>query len=213
MEKTSGKLESREKWEGSMDEVGAISVSKIITKLLEEWRNGDQAALEKLMSVVYKELHQMAKNYLKSERPNHTLQTTALVHEAYLRLIDQREVRCENEADFYRLAAMLMRRILVDYANTRRTKKRGGGLPRVTLNEASNIASEDDLEILVVHDALKGLAAIDERKSKIVELRFFGGLTIEKTAEVLGISLATANREWSLARTWLYNEIRKESPI
>ena len=193
-----------------MEEEIKVDVPQNLTKLLEEWRNGDQGALEKLMSLVYKELHRMAGNYLKSERPNHTLQTTGLVHEAYLRLIDQREVKCESEADFYKLAAMIMRRILVDYANARRTKKRGGGFPKINLEDAANIALEDNLEILAVHDALKGLAAIDERKSKIVELRFFGGLSLEKTAEILGISLATANREWSLARVWLYNEIRRE---
>jgi RNA polymerase sigma factor (TIGR02999 family) len=185
-----------------------MSVSENITALLKEWGNGSQAALDKLMPLVYEELRKKAEKFLRSESKDHSLQTTGLVHEAYLRLIDQREVKCENRSDFFKLAAMLMRRILVNHANAKKTTKRGGNIPKISFNEAVRIPSGDHLEILALDDAIKSLAEKDARKSQIIELRFFGGLSMEETAEALGISVTTANREWRLARTWLYREIK-----
>jgi RNA polymerase sigma factor (TIGR02999 family) len=181
-----------------------------VTQLLLDWSQGDQAALDKLMPLVYGELRRMAHLRMRNERPGHTLQTTALVHEAYLRLIDQRHADWRNRAHFFAIAAQLMRRILVDYARARRYAKREGEQRKVELEEAAVCSTERGAELIAVDDALQSLAAIDERKSRIVELRFFGGLTIEETAEALQISHATVEREWDAARTWLYREISKE---
>jgi RNA polymerase sigma factor (TIGR02999 family) len=187
----------------------ATPSSQEVTRLLLDWSQGDQAALDKLMPLVYGELRRMAHLRMRNERPGHTLQTTALVHEAYLRLIDQRHVDWRNRAHFFAIAAQLMRRILVDYARGRQYAKREGEQHKVSLEEAAVCSTERGAGLIAVDDALQSLAAIDERKSRIVELRFFGGLTIEETAEALKISHATVEREWDAARTWLYREISK----
>jgi RNA polymerase sigma factor (TIGR02999 family) len=176
-----------------------------ITALLKDWSGGDRAALEKLMPAVYEELRRLAAAHLRSERPDHTLQPTALVHEAYLRLADQRSVEWANRAHFFSIAARIMRRILVDHARRRRALKRDGAALRLTLAEAP---SEDrGPELLALDSALTSLESLDPRQAKIVELRFFGGLSVEETAEAAGISTATVKREWRTARAWLRREI------
>jgi RNA polymerase sigma-70 factor (ECF subfamily) len=179
-----------------------------ITQLLLAWSDGDQAALEQLTSLVHAELHRLAKGYMFGERTGHTLQTTALINEAYLRLIDWKNVRWQNRAHFFGVAAQVMRRILVDYARARRYAKRGGMARQVSLDEAATVHEERSAEFVALDEALKKLAEIDPRKSQIVELRFFGGLNAKETAEVLKVSQRTVEREWSVARTWLYREIR-----
>ena len=181
-----------------------------ITGLLKAWSNGDQSALEQLTPLVHSELHRLARRYLSKESPGHTLQATALVNEAYMRLIDWRNVEWQNRAHFFGVSARLMRHILVDYARQRRSHKRGGGAVEVSLDQAAVISRERAADFVALDDALTSLAAFDERKSRIVELRFFGGLSIEETAEVLKISAATVKREWSLAQAWLYRELRKQ---
>jgi RNA polymerase sigma-70 factor, ECF subfamily len=183
--------------------------SQNITRLLLDWRAGDQAALDQLAPLVYDELRRLAHRRLRHERPGHTLQTTALVNEAYLRLIDQREVSWQNRAHFFAVAARLMRRILVDYARSRHYAKRAGEEHKVALEEAAEVSDERGAELIAVDEALQSLAAFDERKSRVVELRFFGGLTIDETAEVLQVSHATIEREWTTARAWLYRELSK----
>lgn len=178
-----------------------------VTQLLIDWSNGNQAALDKLMPLVYQELHRLAHQYMSRERPGHTLQTSALVNEAYLRLVDQRDVRWQNRAHFFAIAARLMRRILVDYVRNRRYAKRGGDARHVSLDEAVIVSQERAADVIAVDDALKTLSAIDQRKSQIVELRFFGGLSIEDTAEVLAVSPGTVMREWTLAKAWIRREI------
>jgi RNA polymerase sigma factor (TIGR02999 family) len=178
------------------------------TELLVAWTNGDEASLEKLVPLVEKELHRLAQRYLNHERPNHTLQPTALVNEAYLRLIDFKNVRWQNRAHFIGVSAHLMRRILVDHARRRQYLKRGGNAIKVSLKEAFARAKPRAPELVALDDALKTLEALDSRKTQIVELRFFGGLTEEETAEVLKISIRTVKREWSLAQAWLYNQLR-----
>src|SRR5262245_46427850 len=182
-----------------------------VTQLLLAWNEGDQAALEKLVPLVETELRRLAKHYMQKERPDHTLQTTALVNEAYLRLIDWKNIKWQNRAQFFAVSAQLMRNILVNYAETRKAAKRGGGDYKIAIDEAFDLAKKQDLDILELDDALKSLAAVDGRKSRIVELRFFGGLTIEETSEVLGISHATVEREWDRARAWLYRELSRGS--
>jgi len=179
-----------------------------ITQLLTEWGNGDRAALEKLMPLVYEELRRLAHHYLRRERAGHTLQTTALVNEAYLKLVGEREMRWQNRAHFFGVAAQMMRMVLVDYARSRRYAKRGGGARRESLDEALMVASHR-AELVALDDALKGLAGIDERKSRVAELRFFGGLSVEETAEVLGVAPVTVMREWRLAKAWLHRELSK----
>ena len=176
--------------------------------MLVAWTNGDEASLEKLVPLVEKELHRLAQRYLNHERPNHTLQPTALVNEAYLRLIDFKNVRWQNRAHFIGVSAHLMRRILVDHARRRQYLKRGGNAIKVSLKEAFARAKPRAPELVALDDALKTLEALDSRKTQIVELRFFGGLTEEETAEVLKISIRTVKREWSLAQAWLYNQLR-----
>jgi RNA polymerase sigma-70 factor, ECF subfamily len=185
-----------------------ISSSQGITQLLLAWSNGDQEALEKLTPLVYAELHRLAKFYMVRERTGHTLQTTALIHEAFLRLIDWKNVRWQNRAHFFGVAAQVMRRILVDFARSRQSIKRGNGTQQISLDEAITIHEDRSAELIALDDALKSLAEIDRRKSEIIELRFFGGLSAEETAEVLNVSLRTVEREWNLARTWLYRELR-----
>jgi len=180
-----------------------------ITELLVAWGNGDEAALDKLAPLVYQELRRLARGYLKRERPNHTLQTTALVHEAYLRLIDWKNVKWQNRAHFFGISAKLMRRILVDSARSRQYSKRGGQQRHVSLEEASVIAPGRPVDIVALDDALTGLAALDHRQSRVVELRFFGGLSIAETAEVLKVSEGTVRRDWSLAQAWLHRELSR----
>jgi RNA polymerase sigma factor (TIGR02999 family) len=179
-----------------------------ITQLLIQWRNGDQAALNELLPQVYGELRRLANYYLRQERPGHTLQATALVHEAYLRLVDAKEIDWQNRAHFFGIAAVRMRHILVEYARSRQAAKRGGGEYRLSVSEADERAEEPDVNLLALDDALQRLEALDPQKARIVELRYFGGLTIEQTAEVLNISPATVKRDWSMARAWLRTEIR-----
>ena len=174
-----------------------------VTQLLVAWGGGDRAALDELMPLVYEELHRLAHHYMSRERPSHMLQSSALVNEAFVRLIDQREVRWQNRAHFFGIASQMMRRILVDYARQRRFIKRGGDARQVLLDEAMIVSEERAADVVALDDALKGLAEIDQRKSQIVELRFFGGLSIEETAEVLGVSPGTIMRDWTLAKAWL----------
>jgi RNA polymerase sigma-70 factor (ECF subfamily) len=180
---------------------------KAITQLLEAWREGDEAARDELMTVVYQELHRLAHHYMKHELPGHTLQTSALVNEAYMRLIDQNNVQWQNRAHFYGIAAQMMRRILVDYARSRRYAKRGGGIRDLSLEEALIMSQERNEEVVALDEALERLAEFDPRKSKIVEFRFFAGLNIEETAEVLDVSPGTVMRDWTLAKAWLRREI------
>jgi RNA polymerase sigma factor (TIGR02999 family) len=174
-----------------------------VTQLLVAWGNGDQAALDQLMPLVYSELHRLAHRHIKKERPGHTLQTSALLNEAFLRLVDQSDVQWQGRAHFFSIAAQMMRRILVDYARSRRYAKRGGDAQQVSFEEELLVSRQLSADVLQLHDALNELATIDERKSKIVELKFFGGLSIEETAEVLGVSPGTVMRDWTLAKAWL----------
>ena len=177
--------------------------------MLQEWSNsGNREALDRLMPIVYDELRRQAGRYLKHERQGHTLQTTALVHEAYVRLIDQAGVQWQNRAHFYAIAAEMMRRILVDHARKRGAAKRGGDAVRVTLNEALNAPEKQDPDLIAVDEALTKLAAMDRQQARVVELRFFGGLNVEETAEVLGISERTVKRDWSVAKAWIRRELR-----
>jgi RNA polymerase sigma factor (TIGR02999 family) len=181
-----------------------------VTQLLLGWSHGDKEALDKLVPLVYDELRRQASRYLRRERAGHTLQTTALIHEAYLRLVDQRNVHWQNRAHFFGIAAQLMRRILVDHARTKKRDKRGGSILRVSLGEAMAVAKAQELDIVALDEALDRLAAIDEQQSRIVELRFFSGLSVPETAEVLGISPATVKRDWSMAKAWLHREISND---
>ncbi len=180
-----------------------------MTRLLVAWSDGDKSALDKLMPVVHDELRRMAHRFMNRERKGHTLQTTALVNEVYLKLIDQRHVSWQNRAHFFAVAAKLMRRILVDYARSRQYAKREGEQHKVELEEAAQVSKVRGAELIAVDDALLSLEMIDARKAKVVELRFFGGLTIEETAEVLKTSHATIERDWTTARAWLYREISR----
>ncbi|HLG13409.1 MAG TPA: sigma-70 family RNA polymerase sigma factor [Blastocatellia bacterium] len=178
-----------------------------ITQLLIDWSRGDQTALDQLMPLVYDELRRLAHRYMRRERPGHTLQTTALVNEVYIRLIDQTKANWQNRVQFLAVCAMLMRRILVTYAQRRRSAKREGQTLLVSLDEAAVVSKARAAEVIALDEALMSLEAIDPRKSRIVELRFFGGLTIEETAEALHVSHATVEREWNTARAWLYCEM------
>ncbi len=182
-----------------------------ITRLLADWSNGDRQALEKLTPLVYDELRRLAGRYLRQERVGHTLQSTALVHEAYMKLVGQNNVRWQNRAHFFGIAAQMIRRILVDYARARKADKRGAGAERLSLDEAIALPGGQDLDLVALDDALEGLAKIDARQSRLVELRFFAGLTIEETAEVMQMSLATAKRDWVSAKAWLSREVRRQS--
>jgi RNA polymerase sigma-70 factor (ECF subfamily) len=182
-----------------------------ITELLLAWSNGDQSALERLTPLVYDELHRLARRYMVREHAGHTLQTTALAHEAYLRLIDQSRVQWRNRAHFFAIAAQLMRRILVDYARGRRYAKRGGGTQKLSLEAAAVMPQEVIADLVALDDALKSLAEIDSRRSRVVELRFFGGLSVKETAEVLSVSVDTVMRDWNLARAWLYRAMHHEN--
>lgn len=182
-----------------------------VTQLLVAWSKGDKTALDRLMPLVYNELRRLAHHYMNRERPGVTLQTAGLVNEAYLRLVDQDKMRWENRAHFFGIAARLMREILIEHARRRHAAKRGGGAQiRLSLSEVERIASKSNVNLIALHEALVRLEALDPRKSRIVELRYFAGLGIEETAEVIGISPATVKREWSMARAWLRSEIEDE---
>jgi RNA polymerase sigma-70 factor (ECF subfamily) len=188
----------------------ATSSQPDVTQLLLEWSKGDRQSLDKLLPVVYQELRRLAQHHLRQERPDHTLQATALVHEVYLKLIDTKVARWENRAHFFAVAARVMRHILVDLARERRAQKRGGG-QKLALEEALGAPDEAGAPNLVALDeALERLAAVDARQGRIVELRYFGGLSTEETAEVLGISARTVKREWRMARAWLHRELRRD---
>src|SRR5574341_2511043 len=189
--------------EGSM----AIPSTQEITQLLIAWNNGDVAALEQLTPLVHQELHRLAKHYMAGERPGHILQTTALVNEAYLRLIDWQNVEWQTRAHFFGLAAQMMRRILVDFARAQPREKRGGDVLRVSLSEAADVAEEQSADLVALDDALQTLEKLEPRQARVVELRFFAGLSHEETAEALKVSVGTARRDWSLAEAWLFREL------
>ena len=179
-----------------------------VTKLLKQWSEGDQTALDQLIPLVHDELHRLARHHMRREGPGHILQTSALINEAYLRLVDQPQIRWENRAHFFGIAARLMRRILVDEARRRDSAKRGGSLIQVPLDEATNVAQEQAANVAALDEALQRLETIDARQGQIVELRFFGGLNIEQTADVLKVSPGTVMRDWTFARAWLRNEMK-----
>lgn len=183
-----------------------------VTALLARWRAGDGEALESLIPLVYNELRSLAQHYLRRERSNHTLQSTALVHEAYVRLAGQDPPALQNRSHFFGIAARLMREILVDHARAQQAAKRGGQACTLALDEALKVADRSDVELLLLDDALKELARLDERQSRIVELRFFTGLSLDETAEVMDISTATVSREWTTARAWLHRELSGRRP-
>ena len=182
-----------------------------MTGLLVAWGEGDEAALERLMPVVHQELRRLARHYMAGERQGHTLQATALVNEAYLRLIEVKKVHWQNRAHFFAMSARLMRRILVDFARSKRYQKRGGGGQKVTLDEGLLVGGDPSRDLVALDDALEALTAVDPRKGQVVEMRFFGGLTVEETAEVLKVSPETVMRDWSLAKAWLLRELRKDA--
>ena len=181
-----------------------------ITNLLARWSDGDRAALDKLFPLVFGELRRLAHRYMRREKPGHMLQTTALVNEAYLRLVDQRNVRWQNRAHFFAIASQMMRRILVDHARSRRYDKRGGGVLKISLEEAAVISMERARELVALDDALMALEKIDPRRSRVVEMRFFGGLDNDEIAEVLKIHPNTVTRDWNLARAWLHKEVMSD---
>jgi RNA polymerase sigma-70 factor (ECF subfamily) len=177
-----------------------------ISRLLRAWSDGDQSALDRLTPIVYDELHRLARRYMRHERPGHSLQTSALVNEAYLRLVDYERMQWQNRAHFFAISAQLMRRILVDHAR-RRNLKRGGGVEHVALEEAAVVGGGQGSDLVALDDAMNALARIDPRKVQVVEMRFFGGLSVEETAEVLKVSPVTVMRDWSTAKAWLYREL------
>jgi RNA polymerase sigma factor (TIGR02999 family) len=179
-----------------------------VTRILAAWRDGDEGALDRLFPLVYEGLRRLARGRMRRERAEHTLQTTALVHEAFLRLVDQGHASWESSGQFFAITARMMRRVLVDYARRRRGKKRGGGLVHLTLDAATDVAARPAQDVLAVDEALAALAALDPRKAKMVELRFFGGLSIEETAATLNVSPGTVMRDWTLAKAWLRREIQ-----
>jgi RNA polymerase sigma-70 factor, ECF subfamily len=199
-----GKPTPKDEGEGKASPCGDVSV------LLRAWTDGDKQALEKLTPIVYEELHRLARYYMSGERTGHSLQTTALVNEAYLRLTDYKRMRWQNRAHFFAVSAQLMRRILVDHAR-RRNLKRGAGIQHVWLEDTA-VVGERDEDLVALDDALQALARFDSRKARVVELRFFGGLNVDETAEVLKVSPITVMRDWSSARAWLYREMKGESP-
>jgi len=184
------------------------SSPKFVTALLAKWRAGDEQALEALVPLVYNELRRLAHRYLRHERPDHTLQSTALVHEAYLRLLKQGTHEFENRAHFFAISAQLMRQILVEYARRRKAAKHDAG-HILTLHDSMSLLRTRSVDLVALDDALKGLAELDPRQSRIVELRFFGGLSVEETSTVMGISAATVKRDWATAKVWLHHEIHR----
>jgi len=195
-------------------EIGAAvhgNPSTQVTQLLGRWRSGDREALDALVPLVYDELKRIAQRYLRNERPGHTLQSTALVHEAYVRMTNQELPQWQNRAHFFAVAAQLMRQILVDHARAHRADKRGGGACKLSLEEAEQNPKTVDVDVVALDEALKTLSAMDPQQGKVVELKFFGGLSIEDTAEVLGISSSTVKRDWITARAWLYRELDRSA--
>jgi RNA polymerase sigma factor (TIGR02999 family) len=184
-----------------------------VTQLLANWSQGDQGALDKLMPLVYGELRRLASSHLRRERSNHTLQSTALVHEAFMRLVNQQDVQWRNRAHFYAIAAQMIRRILVDYARSQHAEKRGSGAVKLALDDAMAVPQQADMDLLGLNDALHQLAELDARQSRIVELRFFAGLSIEETAEVMNLSPASIKREWNTARAWLFREMTRHPAV
>lgn len=182
-----------------------------ITQLLRAWSDGDQTALDRLAPLVYAELHRLARGYMHGERAGHVLQSTALINEAWMRLIDWKDVEWQNRAHFFGVAAQMMRRILVDFARERRASRRGGSAQQVSFEEVVLVSADRGAEVIALDETLNTLAKFDARKSQIVEMRFFGGLGVEETAEVLKLSPRTVKREWNLARAWLYRELNPES--
>ena len=187
----------------------AIASTQEITQLLVAWNNGDHSALEQLAPLVQQELHRLAKRKMAGEGPGHILQTTALVNEAYLRLIDWQNVNWQNRAHFFGLAAKIMRHILVDFARARHRDKRGGDALQVSLSEAADIAQEQSADLVALDDALQTLERLDPRQARVVELRFFAGLSLDETAEALKVSVATVRRDWKMAEAWLFRELSK----
>jgi RNA polymerase sigma factor (TIGR02999 family) len=179
-----------------------------VTQMLQAIADGDAAAPERLLELVYSELRRLAHGYMRDERSDHTLQATALVHEAYIRLVDWKNVSWQNRAHFFAAAAQMMRRILVDHARERKAQKRGGGVRQIALDDAVSFPNSTEMDIVAIDEALIDLASFDPQQARIVELRFFGGLTIEETAHALGVSDSTVKREWQIARAWLYNRIK-----
>ncbi len=189
-----------------------VAVSESVTALLVDLSNGDRAAMERLAPLVYEELRRIARRHFRREPTDHTLQSTALVHEAYMRLVDQTGVQWRNRAHFFGVAAEMMRRILVDHARHRKAIKRGAGAVKLSLDDAIGIGERRDLELVALDEALTALAALDPQQCRVVELRFFAGLSIEETAEVLGISPATVKRDWVTAKAWLLREMTDRKP-
>jgi RNA polymerase sigma-70 factor, ECF subfamily len=189
----------------------SIPLPNEITERLIAWGAGDRAALDRLLPAVYQELRRMAGNYLRQENPGHTLQPTALVHEAWLRLIDQTRVDWRNRSQFFGVAARMMRRILVDHAKAKHREKRGGDAVKLSLDELINLSQERTADLIALNEALDELTRIDERKSRVVELRFFGGFNVEETAQILEVSPDTVMRDWKMAKAWLYQQIRQET--
>ena len=181
-----------------------------VTEFLRAWSDGDRAALDSLTPIVYDELHRLARRYMKGERPGHSLQTTALVNEAYMRLVDYKRMNWQNRAHFFAVSAQLMRRILVDHAR-RHNLKRGGDILHVSLDETAMVGSERAADLVALDDAMNRLAKLDPRKVQVVEMRFFGGLSVEETAEVLKVSTITVMRDWSTAKAWLYRELSRRT--
>jgi RNA polymerase sigma factor (TIGR02999 family) len=181
-----------------------------ISLILKDWSGGNRASADALLSLVYDELRKIARQYLRKERSDHTLQPTALVHEAYMKLIDISEISWQDRAHFFAVASNIMRQILVDHARARLTEKRGGEAQRIALEDAISFSDKPDVDLLALDEALKKLAEFDEQQCRIVELRFFGGLTIEETAHVVGISPATIKREWTLAKAWLFRKMKSD---
>jgi RNA polymerase sigma-70 factor, ECF subfamily len=189
----------------------AASSTHEVTQLLKAWTNGDEQALEKLTPLVYQQLHRVARHYMAGQRSGHILQTTALVNEVYLQLVDCGEVNWQDRAHFLAVSAQLMRRILIDFARSRGAQKRGAGALPISLDDAPSVCFDPDPNLVALDDALQALGAIDERKSKVVELRFFGGLSIDETAEVLKVSSETVQRDWRLAKVWLLRELSERN--
>jgi RNA polymerase sigma factor (TIGR02999 family) len=192
-----------------LESVMETTSTSLITQRLVAWSNGDLEALEGLMHIVYNELRRLANHYLRSERPDHTLQPTALVHEAYLRLTGQKQVHWQNRAHFFGVAAQMMRRVLVDHARANCCAKRGGAALKLSFEETMNLYQRQDQQLVELDEALTRLREIDSRKSEVVELRYFGGMSVEETAEVLGVSCNTVMRDWNMAKAWLYQELKK----
>jgi RNA polymerase sigma factor (TIGR02999 family) len=182
-----------------------------VSKLLQDWRDGDREALDALLPLVYEELRRLAHHHLRNERPEHTLQSAALVHEAYFRLVGQDLPELESRAHFFAVAAQLMRQILVDYARRRRASKRGGGVYMLTLDDAVALPQRKNVDVVALDDALNTMAEVDPRQSRVVELRFFAGLSLEETSKVMGIATATVQRDWTAARAWLHREISRRN--